>query len=167
VAAALPAIVQGPPLDGAVSMGAHMWLDRAMRGADALAAELKAQGVDLTRPMYRTIPLEDRLRALLTGQQWALIDMGGEAVIWFRELPLDVAELWVVTAKAGEEGWARVSPSGKASAVDWSRPDDFYADAFCVDNVRQSPDDHLYRVVGRVFGIGGEVFAIGGKGRGI
>ncbi len=166
VAAALPAVIDGPPEEGCISMGAHMWLDRAMRGADARAAELQAQGVDLADPMRGWIPLRDRLCALITPQQWALIEMGGQAVIWFRELPLDVAELWVATARAREPFWDRFKPKPgqvlprnypKDHSVDWSRPEDFFAHAYYADEVQKSLEDGLYRVVGRTFGVGAAV----------
>lgn len=168
VAAALNAVVQGDPTEGAVCMGAHMWLDRAMRGADARAAELKSRGVSL-EGMCRIIPLKDSLRALFTAQQWSLMDLGGEAVIWFRELPLEVAELWVLTARAGEGDWARAAAAhpGVDYSVDWSRPEDFLVMAWQGEDLQPDPADGLYRIVGRHLVVSAVVATKDGGGRGI
>lgn len=173
IAAALPAVVQGDPMEGCIAMGAHMWLDRAMRGAEARAAELAAQGIVLEYNGRHTFPLEDRIRALLTPQQWELMDQRGQAVIWFRELPLDVAELWVLAARVSDAGWASrksVTTSGEAvesPSVDWSRPEDFKAVVFYTDDVQQDPGDELYRVVGRHKAILTVVPVVGGGERGL
>jgi hypothetical protein len=158
IAAALPAVVQGDSLEGAISMGAHMWLDRALRGADARAAELKAQGIVIADGDGYSHPLQDRLRGLFSAQQWGLMDLGGQAVIWFRELPLDVAELWVLTARVGEVRWARLTPPPGEErpedwSVDWSRPEDFHVMAFFGEDLQRNPDDQLNRVVGWHLGI--------------
>lgn len=153
VAAALPAVIDGPPEEGCISMGAHMWLDRAMRGADARAAELKTKGIEIGDSDRYNYPLQDRLRALFTAQQWALMALGGQGVIWFRELPLDVAEIWVLTARVGETRWARLPPPAGESqpgdwSVDWSRPEDFYVMAYYGEELQRDPGDGLNRVVG-------------------
>ena len=148
VAAALTATIEGAPTEGAVCMGAHMWLDRAMRGAEARAAELKARGISL-EGMSRTHPLQDSLRALITPQQWRLMELGGQAVIRFRELPLEVAELWVLTAQEGQRLWERLQvPPEVDLTLDWSRPEDFFVMALFCGDIQQSPADGLYRVVG-------------------
>lgn len=143
-----------------------------MRGADARAAELKAEGVGVTASSQYYTPLVDRLRAMLTAQQWALMDIGGQAVIWFRELPLDVAELWVLTARAGEEHWGSSRPVHSETplpdmTIDWSPPEDFFAMAYYGDEVQKSLDDGLYRVVGRHPGVGACVPMKGGGWRAI
>jgi hypothetical protein len=170
VAAAVPAIVLGHPTEGCIAMGAHMWLDRAMRGTEALAARLKERGTDLSKGPYREATLHDRVRALLSVQQWDLVNLNGTAVIWFRELPLDVAELFVATARAGEPHWVAVGaqhPDKRDYHVDWSRPDEFLAMAWYYDEGQQSPEDKLYRIVARHLGISTSVTSICGRGRGL
>lgn len=191
VAAALPAVVQGKPLEGCITMGAHMWLDRAMRGAEARAAALKAEGIEFRDnklhylppelralgaqaddTKFYALPLQQRIRALLTAQHWALMDQRGVAVIWFRELPLEVAELWVLAARASEPRWARFNakPGEKGitdHSVDWSRPENIYAMAYYGEIVRKSGEDGLYRVMGHNVSIALSVPMKSGGGRGL
>jgi hypothetical protein len=166
MAAALTAVVEGSPDEGCLCMGAHMWLDRALRGADARAAELKARGIDLAYRSRGAIPLKDAIRALLSPQQWRLVEIGGGALIWFREVPLDVAELWVVTAKVRESQWVKQAPEGQDWSVDWSRPDEFCAIASRSQEVEPSPVDGLFRVVGYHVGINVTVMKKDGIGIG-
>lgn len=166
IAAALTAVVEGDPYEGCISMGAHVWLDRALRGADARAAELTARGVDLTDPVARILPIKDAIRALLSPQQWRLIEIGGQAVVWFREVPLEVAELWVVMARAGEPQWVKGAPEGEDWSVDWSRPEEFCATASRWPEVQRSPADGLWRVVAHHVNVSANVMKKDGIGIG-
>jgi hypothetical protein len=155
VADSLCAVVQGPPEQACLCMGAHMWLSTALKGTPELAARLKAQGVTVPT-MGPKQGLQPVLIPLLSDQQWELMDLGGRALIWFRELPLEAAEMVVLCLQAGDAKLADPR-SGTfdrgALLTDWTYPDEIQVIASWPHQFTSDPETHMYQKGDRQVGL--------------
>lgn len=146
VADSLCAIVQGPADRACIRMGAHMWLDAALKGAPDLARRLTEKGVTLSPDMPNPL-VQAALMPLFTDQQWELMELGGLAIIWFRELPAEAAQTVVLALQTTDPAIAGVEGGSLHPGdllTDWSRPQDMYVRATWKPGFQVDRQTNLY-----------------------
>ena len=114
VIAAMGAVEEGVCLHFAIKPGAAHRLDAALAW---LRANPQPAPPDPNTPSLTPGLFRKRLISRLSSQQWLYVQMGGQTELAFRELPTDVAGLFVAAAR---ETATCVTP---AEQIDWAQPD--------------------------------------------